>query len=253
MKNLILILLLAISTALSAQEFDQPIKISPLEADRPDQTETPSLVPKGMFQMENGFVYERTGRQGLAFLAPSSLLKFGVNENFELRMIVEYSGTEILGNRNWGLDPIKLGLKAKLAEEHGLVPKTSIIAHMSLPSVASSDRKTTYYAPEFRFVMQHTLTPSMSLSYNLGAEWNGEQAEPTFIYTLATGFSLTEKLGMYMELYGFAPQEDRADHRFGGGYTYLITDDFMIDASGGFGISEHAPEYYTSLGFSFRF
>ncbi len=84
------------------------------------------------------------------------------------------------------------------------------------------------------------------------AEWDGETPDATFLYTLTTGFSLSEKLGCYVEVYGFAPQNDTADHRFDGGFTYLISDNFMIDASGGFGITENAPDYYTAFGFSFR-
>ncbi len=106
--------------------------------------------------------------------------------------------------------------------------------------------------PEFRFVMQHSLTEKVSLSYNLGAEWDGFTPEPTFIYTLATGFGLTEKLGAFVELYGFAPQEDKSDHRFDGGLTYLVSHDFMVDVSGGAGITENAPDYFAAVGFSFR-
>ncbi|MEO5905559.1 MAG: hypothetical protein ABIQ11_02450, partial [Saprospiraceae bacterium] len=44
------------STNLFAQaDIDTMMIISPIATDRPDQTETPSLVPKGYFQMENGF------------------------------------------------------------------------------------------------------------------------------------------------------------------------------------------------------
>ena len=145
-----------------------------------------------------------------------------------------------------------VGFKARISEENGIVPKTSFIGHMSIPKLASKDFKADFYAPEFRFVMQHTLSPAVSFSYNLGAEWDGFTPEPTFIYTVATGFALTEKLGAFLELYGFAPQEDKSDHRFDGGITYLISNNFMIDFSAGAGITENAPDYFAAVGFSFR-
>lgn len=247
------IVFMAISLNLAAQETGNEMnKSEPIETDRPDQTETPAIVPKHMFQMENGFSFERTDRHSKSFLLPSSLIKYGVNGNFELRLITEFSVENTDGTKISGLNPVLIGFKAALAEEKGIWPKTSFIAHLMIPELASEELKTTYYAPRFRFTMQHTLTDKINLGYNLGAEWDGESPEPTFIYTLTGGFSLSEKLGCYIELYGFAPQKDKADHRCDGGFTYLISDNVMIDASGGFGISENAPDYYTALGFSFR-
>ena len=123
---------------------------------------------------------------------------------------------------------------------------------MSIPNAASTPYKTEFYAPEFRFVMQHTLSERFSLSYNLGSEWDGITPEPTFIYTLTTGCAITEKLGSYIELFGFAPQEQTANHSFDGGITYLITNDFMLDLSSGVGLTELAPDYYCAFGFSYR-
>jgi len=247
------IVLLAISLNVAAQETGNEMeKSEPIETDRPDQTETPAIVPKHIFQMENGFSFEKNDRHSKSFILPTSLMKYGVNGNFELRLITEFSIEDMDGTKISGLNPLLIGFKAALAEEKGIWPKTSIIAHLMIPELASEEFKTTYYAPSFRFTMQHTLTDKINLGYNLGAEWDGESPEPTFIYTMTCGLSLSEKLGCYGELYGFAPQKNKADHRFDGGFTYLITDNVMIDASGGFGISANAPDYYTALGFSFR-
>jgi hypothetical protein len=69
---------------------------------------------------------------------------------------------------------------------------------------------------------------------------------------LTTGCAITEKLGSYVELFGFAPQKQTANHSFDGGITYLITNDFMLDLSSGVGLTELAPDYYCAFGFSFR-
>jgi hypothetical protein len=226
--------------------------IEPIQADRPDQTETPALVPKGMFQVEAGFTFQKNDEFSNNNTLPTVLWKYGVNENFELRLITEYVYEKVFDEKQDGLLPVYIGFKAKLAEEKGIVPKTSIIAHIGLPSAATAKYKNEFYAPEFRFVMQHTLSEKMSLSYNLGAEWDGFSAEPTFLYTLTTGYSITEKLGSYIELFGFAPQNNKANHSFDGGITYLINNNFMLDLSSGFGITKNAPDYYVAVGFSFR-
>ena len=232
-----------------AQEQQQP---EPIQTDRPDQTETPALVPKGMFQMENGFLYQKENDDENSLVTPTVLAKYGVNENFELRLIIEYNTIESAGQKTSGFNPILIGTKIKMCEEKGIVPKTSFIGHLLIPKFASEDFKADYYATEFRFVMQHTLAEKLSLSYNLGAEWDGISPDATFIYTLATGFTFTDKLGGYAELFGFAPQNDTANHNFDGGLTYLLSNNMMLDVSAGVGLTENAPDYFVSCGFSFR-
>jgi hypothetical protein len=246
MKYLLFLFFFVFSYAGCAQN------IEPIQADRPDQTETPSLVPKGMFQLEAGFSYQRNRANSTSLALPSALWKYGVNENFELRLITELAVDKDYDNQTSGINPILIGCKIKIAEEKGIFPKTSLIGHMSIPNAASTPYKAEFYAPEFRFVMQHTLSERFSLSYNLGSEWDGISSEPTFIYTLTTGCAITKKLGSYVELFGFVPQKQTANHSFDGGITYLITNDFMLDLSSGVGLTELAPNYYCAFGFSFR-
>jgi hypothetical protein len=187
-----------------------------------------------------------------SIVSPTVLAKYGVNDNFELRLIIQYDTAETAGEKISGFNPVLIGTKIKMCDEKGLIPKTSFIGHLLLPDLASPALKADYYAAMFRFTMQHTLSRKISLGYNLGAEWDGITPDATFIYTLTTGFSLTEKLGAYLEVFGFAPQNDSANHNADGGFTYLLSDNAMVDVSGGFGLTENAPDYFISCGFSFR-
>jgi Putative MetA-pathway of phenol degradation len=227
--------------------------IAPIATDRPDQTECPFIVPKGFIQAENGLTYEKIKAECKAIAYPSILWKYGISKNTEFRLITEFVSEKEFSKEKKGLTPITVGFKTKIAEEKGLLPLISFIGHLSIPHWASAEMKANYYAPSFRFTMQHTLSDRFTLAYNLGAEWDGETPQATFIYTLTSGYSITEKLGAYLEIYGFAPQQQRADHRFDGGFTYLITPNVMVDVSGGLGLTENAPESYMSLGFSYRF
>lgn len=227
-------------------------ELPPIQTDRPDQTECPFIVPKNHFQMETGYVFEKD-KETVTQNIPASLLKFGLSDNFELRLIVEeVSYKDDAGTKISGIDPVQVGFKANICKEHGIIPTTSFIGHISIPDLSTKDNKTTYYAPAFRFTMQNTLSDRFVLGYNLGAEWDGESAEPVFIYTITTGFSISEKMGCYVEAYGFSPQKNKADHRFDGGLTYLIKKNIQIDASAGAGITENAPDYFWGLGLSFR-
>jgi hypothetical protein len=243
----VILFLMSVNTALLGQNLPS------IQTDRPDQTECPFITPRHYFQFENGFSYEKNNANFEVFVAPTVLTRFGINKYIELRLITEYVISKENSNTFSGINPVFIGFKTSLLEEKGIIPTTSLIAHIGLPKLASTEYRANYYYPEFRFTMQHTISDKQSLSYNLGAEWNGMDKKPTFIYTLTTGYSLTEKIGAYIELYGFIPQIGKADHRFDLGLTYLFNPNHQLDVSGGFGLSAISPEYYFALGYSFRF
>ena len=227
-------------------------EIGSLQLDRPDQTESVSTVPKNHFQMENGILFEHFKNEVKSSAYPTSLIKYGFTDNFEIGIIAELNTVETGTEKTTGINPITLRIKEKITEEKGLLPSISFIGYLAIPDLASKDFKSTYYAPAFRFTLQNTLSDKLTLGYNLGAEWDGFSAEPVFVYTLALGFSVSEKTGVYGELYGYAPQLSKAEHRIDGGITYLLKSNIIFDVSGGTGISNSSLLYYWSLGFSFR-
>ncbi|WP_185146669.1 transporter [Chryseobacterium sp.] len=245
MKNICFILLFLLPFILEAQES--------IQTDRPDQTESVAITPKNFLQIESGLLYEKTGDNSESYSHPTVLWKYGINENFELRMVTEFN-TERSENKNLsGLAPMTLGFKAKLAEEIKFLPAISFIGSLTLNKTGTQTFQTPYTAPAFRFLLQHTLSEKWSLGYNLGAEWNGESPDATGIYTLSAAYSLTEKLGAFAEFYGFLNKYQSADHRFDAGFTYLLNDNLQIDASSGLGISKISPDYFLSCGISYRF
>jgi hypothetical protein len=246
-KSLTFILIILVKIAVIAQETPS------IQTDRPDQTECPFITPKHYFQFENGFSYEQNNKNSISIVTPTTLTRYGINQFIEMRLITEYTITHENSNTFSGINPIVIGIKTKIFEEKGIIPTASFIAQLGLPKIASAKYKLEKYFPEFRFTMQHTINEKQSLSYNIGVEWNGESTKPTYIYTMTTGYSLTERIGAYFELFGYIPQIGAPDHRCDFGLTYLFNTNHQFDVSGGFGLSKTSPKYYFSLGYSFRF
>lgn len=228
--------------------------------DRPDQTEAPVLVPKGSLQIETGFMMEKDEDLTLKstnYTYNTTLIKYGINENFELRFITEYldettfDRVESKAQSSKGLSPVALGVKIKIAEERGIWPQAALIGHVNMRT-GSEAFKPHYTAADFRFTFAHTLSDKFSLSYNAGAEWDGESPQASFLYTLSLGYAATGKLGMFIETYSFFPEGETPDHRFDGGLTYKITNVVQADLSGGLGLNAKAPDYFLSAGLSFR-
>lgn len=257
-KYTLLSILLSVSITIRISGQTDSVKImDPIQTDRPDHSETPFLVPKGYFQMEHGFSIEDTDpdQAGFVYTYPSSLWKYGVNDNFELRLITEYITRTAPEPDLNGFLPIAVGFKTKLAEQHGILPKISFLGHLTFPGIVTEDFEITYFAPDLRLAFSHGISDFFSVSYNVGAEWEGENAEPDFIYSLSTAFSLTNRLGLYIEGYGSTPQreDDTMELRADAGLTYLIGNDLLLDISAGKGITDEATEEYVAFGISYRF
>ena len=232
---------------------------SEIVTDWPDQTEAPSLVPKGVLQVELGTSLENDKVENIKttnYTYTTALIKYGINENFELRLINEYLGSRTRLNESNvtitnGISPLALGVKIKIAEEKGFWPQTSFIGHINLKT-GSSEFTPHYTAADFRFTFAHTLSDKFSLSYNLGAEWNGETPDATFLYTLSVAYVITPRLGAFIESYSFFPEGYSADHRVDAGLTYKFSSVVQWDISGGIGLNEVAPDSFISTGISFR-
>ena len=239
-KALLIIALTIFSSFASAQQ------IEPIEADRPDQTETPSIVPKGYIQIETGIGYEQDGWGVGTLTIPTILSKYGVTDRFEVRLITEVVSYHILANKKTGLVPVEVGFKTNLIQENGIIPTISFIGHLSVPDAASPKFKGHFSHPRFRFAFEHTLSDDFSIGYNLGLEWEGG-GEGDFVYTLTGGYSLSDQLGMYLEAYS-----SNEYPWFDGGVTYLICNDVLLDFSTGIGTGS-SYKYFVGVGASFRF
>lgn len=234
---------------------DTTMAMSEIVSDRPLQSERPAVTPKGYFQMELGFEVEDT-EPGFIYSYPSALLKYGVTNNFEIRLITEYVTIQKEPNPDVnGFLPLGVGIKAKLGEQKGVLPKISVIGDVTVPGIVAEDFETIYLAPDLRFAFEHRVSDFIDIGYNLGLEWDGINAEPNINYSLYTDFDLTKRLGLYVEGYGTTPQRDDVDMeiRADAGLTYLLGNDFLIDVSAGTGLTEEAVESYVAVGFSYRF
>lgn len=101
--------------------------------------------------------------------------------------------------------------------------------------------------------MQNTLSKTVGLGYNIGAEWDGSSNTPAWIYTFAPGFNIGKKWYGYVEAFGSIKNGDLPEHALDAGIAYYFNDDNKIDLSSGFALTGNATDWYGAIGFSFRF
>lgn len=251
MKLIVLFLLLVLPMAMRAQPM-------PIDTDRPDQTESAFLVPKGWLQFEMGF-NKHGGNQYFPEerLLPTLLSKYGINKRIELRLITTVQSvkayTPAKGNY-WesGLQPVEVGAKLHIAQAKGWLPQTALIFHFALPKVASVSKRINRLAPNFRFTMQNSITDAMAIGYNLGAEWDGFSNTPAWIYTFAPGFKIGESWYGYIEAFGSVMKNEKPQHSVDAGIAWYASDDVKIDFSGGKALNNYVQPWYMAVGISAR-
>jgi len=263
-----ILFLFFVSPRIVAQEDLLPGFDEQIITDRPDQTEAPQLTPRGWFQIETGTQREIdndrvTKNNSDQFIYNTTLWKFGASRLFEFRVITDVvrfresrhndmSETDSV-NESSGLAGVLVGSKIFIQKERGFIPNISFIGHLNLPYFGNSELRPDVVVPEFRFVFSHNPNKKLQISYNLGVEWVELERESTGIYTASLSYFITEKFNMYAEVYGFFKENHHPDHRWDAGFTYLLTDNFQLDISGGEAFTDISPDYYYSAGLSFRF
>lgn len=245
----------------------------PIETDRPDQTETATTVPAGSVQIEAGFVYEHDEAaydatfggdatlETTAMQMPTALVRIGLAERFELRLEsgVQSIETRVKGSllpveettSMSGMTPLAVGFKVELLEEEGAVPQMAFIGDITLP-LGDEALQSEHVAPAFRFTMANTLADWLSLGYNLGAEWDGNDPNGVGIYTVTLAAALSETLGAYVEAFGEMSTGATPMHMLDGGFTFKPVPNFQLDLSGGIALNEASPDYYIGAGASVR-
>ncbi len=242
----------------------------PLITDRPDQSIAPSLLPRGLFQIEGGGTLGQRDHENEQLdlkRFPSALLRFGLTDSFELRLGVPGFGIEVTDTttgqtREDGLIDATLGFKLKIVEQKGAVPNATFVGTLVIPSgddEFTSDR----VDPSFVFAFSNTLSEMVTLTYNVGVLWtttddasNMLDTRSFFNWTLTAGFAFSDaKLGAFAELFGLTgiSGEGAPLTSAGGGVTYLVTPRIQVDGRVTVGLSSVALDWTAGVGVSYRF
>jgi hypothetical protein len=231
-----------------------------LITDSPAATESPNTVPKKTIQVETGAffqTYDANGTRTETIGYNTTLVRYGVFDIFELRLGWNFEeirttvGGAKLDDVKSGFSPLLAGIKVEIVEEKGLIPQTGLLVHMALPFTASDDFRPQTTGVDFRFSMGHTLSNKSSLGYNLGAQWGDDSSVANYLYTLVYGYSISEKIGFYVEIYGDASRANKPNHFWDAGFTYLISNVIQADATIGKSFTE-GQDILVSMGLSFR-
>ena len=231
----------------------------PLVTDRPDATESSSVVAPRFAQFEIGLT---TGddTNGESFTqSGGSLLRVGLVEDWELRL--GWDGYQD-GPAGAGAGDGLLGFKYRIAPEarETFFPEMALLVHTTVPWGAD-DFSSDEFDPSFLFAFSHTLNDRWSLGYNLGAQLatsdtaNGSDTTlASGLYSVALGYGATEQLSFFLEVFGdVGLSAETSSTSLDGGLTWLFNDDSQLDLFAGVGLDDDAEDWFLGIGYSIPF
>lgn len=225
-----------------------------IETDRPTESQNTKVVSKGTFQSELGFRVEGKNDQDHSYQHPEAVFRYGLFNGFELRLrtAIETQHFRSENISNHGLKPVEVGLKAKLLQTTDTTFSTSLYGNIGFPRLASKDHQhdKTFY--RIRLLFENKLSDKIKLNYNLGRDWDSEEKQQNWIYTISPQFELSDKWQAFLEGYGYFQKNSRPEHYIDGGFAYLISNNVQLDINAGKGISSKADDYFITTGISFK-
>jgi hypothetical protein len=225
-----------------------PASDEPISTDRPAIAASSTVVPKGSFQMENGFLISNTH----SYDGPETSMRFGFTANTELR----FSAPDYYFNTNAssGLGDISVGMKQQLGAASGF--DVSLIVFLSIPmgarTVSSHGYDTGLQLPWSRKLYDNWTAGGQFALY-----WPTEQPSDRHNLTGESTFlldrQLTKPMDGFVEYAGDFAQRGGPRHLLHFGAAYKVTPRQQVDVHVGIGLSAAAIDHFVGIGYSFRF
>ncbi len=231
-----------------------------IQPDRPEQTESAKLVPRGAVQLESGLLFSRERRAGLTaektFEAEADL-RVGVARNFELNLrwepLVSVRGPE----DDTGVGDVTLGVRYRFVEGADDVPWPPYVAVKPFVKLPVAEEPLGTGRPDFGALLMASfeLPADFELEVNVGGAALGHRTHGYLGQALATA-SLSRDLapsllGFFEMLFNSREERDgREQLAVNVGLVYRLTRALAVDAGVQTSLAGRGPDYIIRTGVS---
>ena len=250
MKHILPLVLMIMSTQIAFAQFAKTIG-----SDRPGIAIGAYAVGKNVFQVQTGFNYnemEQANIFGSNTWIFNSVFRYGIIEHLEVNGVIDFRADETLtvtGTENqFGVSNTQIGLRYNLLEGKGAIPAIGLQGRLLLKA-QSEDYRRENLGTSFILATGNNITDWLSLTTNWGLEWSGNDGDPISIYVINTSFSITDKWGTFIEVFG---SFNSFDANYDAGFSFLVNNDLQLDVSGGWQGQNEFIDFFVDFGLSCR-
>lgn len=231
-------------------------------SDRPDFTNSPSVLAVGFVQFESGiyFANEKFSDtdpaveiQRIGILG--TLVRIGISDMFELRFGGEYLMRNVktgeAENNAKGLNSLMVGTKFQFLSVEKSFADAALILEVGLP-FGSADFKPEKAEPKIYLAFARDLFEDVTLSCNAGTQYQSDNGKYLSFGSINTGVQLSERVGIFAEYYSLFSKETSPASFVDIGINYLQGKNLLVDLYFGKEVTPKTNAWFMGAGFSLR-
>ena len=208
-----------------------------IATDRPSAlTENSTSLYKNGIQLESGFLIQLDSGETQPISAPNLLLRYGLTEKTELRLMNEV----LVDEKNVELGVWTIGAKIQLYKSDKV--NLSVLPSIHIPSVYDDIGSLSEQPINTKVIGNYVVSKANSVGYTIGYTFNNNEIG----YSLFLGHNFSDKISTFIELYGFNDQLN-----IDAGLAYLIQEKLQFDAYFGTGLNNKMV--FASVGLSYLY
>ena len=208
-----------------------------IATDRPTAlTENATSLYKNGIQLESGLLIELDSGETQSISAPNLLLRYGLTEKTELRLMNDV----LINEGNIILGVWTIGTKIQLYESDKM--NLSVLSSTALPNVNGEMGSLLEQPINAKVIGNYAVSKTNSVGYTVGYTINQNEIG----YSLFLSHNFSDNISTFIELYGFNDQLN-----IDAGFAYLVQDKLQFDAYFGTGINNKMT--FASVGLSYLY
>lgn len=221
-----------------------------MTVDRPGFSETPYTVAPRVFQIESGFDYfDRFDSK--YYNLPTVLLRTGLSKKSELRVNFRETIDEKPNSKAISVAPITIGIKRHVIQQHKGIPEVDILVDVVAP-VFDNALFSKKWGYEFLLLFENDFYPNSAINYNIGLTWDAVVGESVLTANFCYNYLPSERMGLFVEYFGFAPRHQASENGLDAGITYLLKSNLQADLSYGYSLVNARDNVFVSMGITVR-
>ncbi len=238
-----------------------------IETDRDSFTPSTRTVEVGRWVVESSYSFIDNRNTAETHSLPELLLRYGISDWLELRLGGNYEvggeGADVSGGT--GNEPLEgggivretqalYGLKARLTEQRGWRPESSVIVQGHTP-MSGPDPATAF---TLGYVVGWELPDEWKLdsAIRYGADKEKADRFETWSPSIVLRKTLADRWNVHAEYFGNFSQnrtDNFAKHFISPGVHYLITPNLELGVRVGWGLNDEAARFFSNAGLGWRF
>ena len=221
-----------------------------INTDRPDQSDGASVVSRGKVQLETELYYNSFW-EGKPALISSTLLRFGIVNNIELRLLTE-QGQErdrFIAETTQGLYPLAVSAKVAIVKDLRMLPDISLVGYLHCP-VTSGKENGRYWSPIITLVLEKEFD---RFTFTTNASIKQEAFEKKWIWQGGgeIKMELSDHFSAFAEYFAQYDKQEAPLHNVDSGILWYIQPKWMVHVAAGTNIFTSERNYFINTGLAF--